>query len=707
LLFTPRDSGTASAPVSYRAYAGEAPVLSGGRRISGWAPAVVQGRSCWVADLPEVAAGQWNFTQLFVNGRRAARTRLPKTGYYRFTSVADPHAGNGWDNDGQTQAGFRPGDLQAWHNLRDVELVTLAVWVDKHLYPAAVDEATHQVTFVAKGPSLRDENGQFNRYAVNNVFEALDTPGQWYLDRPAGKLYYLPRPNEHPDTTEVIAPRLETLVRFQGSAAQHVANIRLEGLALQHAEWTYPVTNPGDGQGAYSAPGAVQLVNADQCVLCRCTVAHVGQYAVTITEHSTGNRLLACLLHDLGAGGVKIDTLSSHSEVADCHISDGGVVYHQAVGVLIADSGENVVQHNEIDHLYYTGISCGWSWGYQSTAAINNHLEYNLIHDIGRGMLSDMGGIYTLGVQPGGIIRGNVIHDVTKYGYGGCGIYLDEGSSDMLVENNLTYRTDSPGFNMHYGRDDLVRNNIFAYAKETNIGFGLPEAHRSFVFAHNIVLWDAQPALFDGTTNNLAKPHRTFSDNVYWDTASTGVNFGGLSFADWRKLGNDAGSQLVDPQFINAFAGDFRLRATSPALALGFTPFDTSSAGPRALAAQRLDTWPAPPVLNGPVISSLLEVLPGGFTREQATGKVRLKVKNYGLTPATGAFTLVAQPAGAARIDGESDVSCTLQPGEEVHRDFTVELLGGADAVAIETLPYGDAVIPTCCYIAVPAVKGK
>ncbi len=215
-----------------------------------------------------------------------------------------------------------------------------------------------------------------------------------------------------------------------------------------------------------STPGAVLFTDAADCTLFRCTVAHVGQYAVEMGLGSTGCRLIACTLHDLGAGAVKMDKGSSHSEVADCTIRDGGIVYHQAVGVLIGDSGYNRVHHNEISGLDYTGISCGWSWGYDPTACIDNRIEYNHIHDLGHGVLSDMGGIYTLGLQPGGIIRGNVIHDITKYGYGGWGIYNDEGSSGMLVEKNLTYRTSTSGYFMHYGRDELVRNNIFAFAKE-------------------------------------------------------------------------------------------------------------------------------------------------------------------------------------------------------------------------------------------------
>jgi len=699
LTFTPADSGTAQAPVVYRAYPGEAPVLSGGVRISGWTVETVHGHPCWLAELPEVKAGAWSFTQLFVNGRRAPRPRLPREGYFRFAHVAKPGPDMAWSNTGPQQAEFVPGELRAWSNLRDVELVVLQYWVDKHMYLEQVDEMTHSVTFTAKGASMVDETGKFSRYYVTNVFEALDTPGQWYLDRTSGKLYYLPLPGETPETTEIIAPRLATLLQFTGSAKQPVSHFSLEGLAFSHSEWVYARTNPGDSQAAVSTPGAIQFTGAEHCALFRCTIAHLGQYAVEVGKRATGNRIIACTLHNLGAGGVKVDKGSDHTEVADCVIRDGGVVYHEAVGILIGDSGYNRIHHNEIAEMDYTGISCGWSWGYAATATIDNRIEYNHIHNLGRGVLSDMGGIYTLGVQPGGIIRGNVIHDIAKYSYGGWGIYNDEGSSDFLVENNLTYRTSTPGYNMHYGQDELIRNNIFAFAGEANIGRGRQEAHRSFVFEGNIVLWDGKQPMFSGYSNTFTWPHMSFAKNLYWNIAKDGVDFAGLSLPKWQALGNDLGSRIADPQFTNAQAGDFRLRLSSPALQMGFASFDSALAGPRRRTAGQLAGWPAYPEKAVPIVQSRLQVLPGGFTPAQRSGTVRLEVKNLGSAPATGAIHVMPELPGAARTEEDAVVPFTLAPGQTLQRDFTVELLSDAEEIALITVPSGDAVIPTCVYI--------
>ncbi len=110
--------------------------------------------------------------------------------------------------------------------------------------------------------------------------------------------------------------------------------------------------------------------------------------------------------------------------------------------------------------LYYTAISVGWTWGYQKSPCCGNLIEFNHLHDIGQGMLSDMGGIYTLGIQEGTVLRNNVIHDINSYSYGGWGIYPDEGSATGIARWRTTsfYRTKSAGF--HAAR--TAQSTLFA-----------------------------------------------------------------------------------------------------------------------------------------------------------------------------------------------------------------------------------------------------
>ena len=128
------------------------------------------------------------------------------------------------------------------------------------------------------------------------------------------------------------------------------------------------------------------------------------------------------------------------------------------------------------------------AWGYQRSASHDNLIAFNHIHNIGQGLLSDMGGIYTLGVQPGTVIRNNLIHDVRSAHYGGWCIYPDEGSSHLLIENNICYHADREPFHQHYGRENLVLNNIFAWGGEATARVSRREAHVSVTFLRNIFI---------------------------------------------------------------------------------------------------------------------------------------------------------------------------------------------------------------------------
>ena len=123
--------------------------------------------------------------------------------------------------------------------------------------------------------------------------------------------------------------------------------------------------------------------------------------------------------------------MSATLSISSCEIRACGRVFYSAVGVLIGNSGANKVIHNHIHDIRYSGISVSWHSGYEACHNQGKVIEYNHIHDIGAGYLSDMGGIYTLGPQQGTRLRYNHIHDVRSRTYGGWGIYTDEGKYDF------------------------------------------------------------------------------------------------------------------------------------------------------------------------------------------------------------------------------------------------------------------------------------
>jgi hypothetical protein len=148
------------------------------------------------------------------------------------------------------------------------------------------------------------------------------------------------------------------------------------------------------------------------------------------------------------------------NELTDSVIEQCGVLFYGAVGVWVGIAQNTAVAHNEIRNLPYTGVSVGWRWDTQPTGCRENAIRDNHIHHIMQ-TLSDGGGIYTLGRQPGTVLSGNRIHDVPlNLGRAESnGMFIDEGSSDILIENNTIYHIERSPIRFHRAEHDTIRNN--------------------------------------------------------------------------------------------------------------------------------------------------------------------------------------------------------------------------------------------------------
>ncbi|MCX7924345.1 MAG: right-handed parallel beta-helix repeat-containing protein [Fimbriimonadales bacterium] len=589
ISITPQHTEKAQGRLKLAAYGGEVPILSGGRRITGWKQTEWNGKTVWVAEISAVREGKWYFRQLFVNGKRATRARYPNKGYLQVEALLDSTPD--WFQ-GHMRFRYRAGDIPVSTSLEDGEALVFNRWVESRLPLKAIDPGERILSFGKRSTFALQEG---DLYYLENLPEALDAPGEWYLSRAEGKLYYLPRPGERIETVEAIAPGLPQLVRLVGAPEQgrYVEGVHFQGITGRHTEWSLPAEMETGGfvQAAFGVPAAVYAEGARRCAFIDCTIEQIGTYAIELGRGCQYNRIEGCILRDLGAGGIKIGepTLRASpgeqtfgNTVQDCIIQDGGKLFASAIGVWIGQSYSNRLVHNTISDFYYTGISIGWTWGYGQSLAGGNLVEFNHVHHIGvrsngdGPILSDMGGIYTLGIQQGTLIRNNLWHDIAGYRYGGWGIYFDEGSSGIVAENNLVYRTTHGGFHQHYGRENIVRNNIFAYARDHQIQASRPENHLRFTFERNIVLGRGAQWLAGGIDGNLR-----FDYNLYWREDGGELRFGGDDFMAWQAKGQDTHSRVADPLFENPTAGDFRLKPNSPALALGFKPFDVSQAGAR------------------------------------------------------------------------------------------------------------------------------
>jgi len=343
-------------------------------------------------------------------------------------------------------------------------------------------------------------------------------------------------------------------------------------------------------------PGAIYLEGARNCAIENCRIAHVGWYGVEIAHGCSAIRVVGNEIVDVGAGGLKLNGAdfqgpahlrTGNSRITDNHVHQCGRVFHAGVGVLSMHSFGNTISHNHIHDLYYSGISCGWVWGYGPSISRDNLIEKNHIHDIGQGLLSDMGGIYTLGVQPGTVLRGNLIHDVTKLNYGAWCIYPDEGSSHMLIEHNVCYRTNGEVFHQHYGRENIVRNNVFAFGADSVAAHGRADLqHNAFTFERNIFITDGKPILSGGYSALLKWRNIRTDLNLFWDVSGAPLAFkdreGVIGLEDWKALGHDHHSIVADPRCADPKQNDFALAPDSPAIVeLGFAPIDLSDVGPR------------------------------------------------------------------------------------------------------------------------------
>jgi hypothetical protein len=686
VVFEAQDSG-----VSYEAAPGAKPVFSGGRKITGWKAGA---DGLWTA---KVEPGS-TFEALWVNGQRAIRARTPNEGFFAAMGPAS-EALPGIPLKGAAASSMMkiaPDDAAllkglSAEELHDVNVVVYHSWNETRHRVAGVRAEDGTLQFTG-GSRVFFSLEPFHRLILENFRGALNAPGEWFLARD-GTIFYQPRPGETPETGDVQAPAAPQWLLFRGDPAKDEALVRdvhFRGLSFRGQSWTLPPEGMGYSQAEVGLGAAIEADGVRGLSFERCNFEHTMTNAVWLRRGCREVTLRACLLRDLGAGGVKVGTpevgdernQTSFVTIDNCIIQTGGRYFTSAIGVLIFHASDCTVRHCDIGDFFYSAISIGWVWGYKPTPCARNLVENCHLHHLGWGVLSDMGAVYTLGPQPGTVIRGCHIHDIGCASYGAWGMYNDEGSTGIVWENNLVHDTQSAGYHQHYGRGNIVRNNIIAYGAEEHVRWSRPEDFLAFAFERNIVLM-GEGRLFLHVDKTWDTGRVFLADNVYWKPDGAIPEFAGKTWADWQFMGRDTNSVVADPLFVAPEKGDWTLRPESPALKLGFVPIDWKKAGVtgddawRQLAATEL-----PPMTYGLKPKTPPLQLKDGF--ESTALGAKPSIAKISKSDTAGSIKVVAdRPSQGARCLELTD-GPNVQPAFEPHFYYKTNVERGTTRVSFD-----------------------
>jgi len=632
LIFRSEDSGTDLQPVTYAAYPGETPTLSGGMKLDARWETYLNGiMKC------SVPAGI-DFNQLFINGKRQMRARYPNfdpenplvgeggylntigAGEREFTYDPETFTTKKWARPGDAIVHIFPGSY--WNNF---QFQVRSVDWNQHLIK--LGEGGYQ-TAMLRNPDdffgTRLEEG--SHFFVENVFEELDVPGEWYLDHEKSILYYMPFSGQDLAGALVEVGLLNHLIEIRGTRQAPVRHLKFEGFRFTHTRATFldEYITPSTGDWGIYKGGAIYMEGTEDCAVENCFFDAVGGNAIYINHHARRIRIYGNKFAYTGESAVCLTGKSHVIEngnlicpfcgakgywdfgpdpedyPAYCVISNNlmhhiGVYGKQTAGIFMAISLKNRVSHNHIYQMPRSAICMNDPfWG-------GHIIEYNHIHETvqetddhgpinswGRGhnwCVGHFGGdVYH---DPGDtrrdskfttIIRNNLIRekvmDFLPYGASNLGIDMDDGSSNFHVYNNLVI---GAGVQNRDGSHRIVENNIFINPNR-GISYHVGYTNSGDKFVRNIVVQNSDWPFFYILLQTDEAPWIDEIDyNIFSGTAE--FSSSAKDFKEWQNLGFDRHSLFTDPMFVDASHEDYRVREGSPALTLGFKNFDVSSAG--------------------------------------------------------------------------------------------------------------------------------
>lgn len=525
LLMTYFDRGN----VTFASYPGETATITGVKPLTGWTETMFNGSCVFRAEYETMG------TLRAVYGEDGLRqnARWPKEGYLY---AAGPLK-NTKDKFEQQQGFFaKQGDLPA--SLDGATLRLLHWWKDEISGVRLYDPLRGEVR---TNRPLSMAVAQGDRYYLENVLTISMLPGEWAFDAAQGAVYYAPMDGETVENIALYAGALEQFIYING-----VSGITFENITFERSGFSIPKNDLDSDfpQAAYDASAAVIVLNAQDIRFTGCTFRDMGSGCIQFGSFIKGAIVSGCTFEDIGAHAIYIHGENSRNEndvtesivIENNEVNGYGRTFRNAAAILIIHARNVDINHNEIHGGTYTAISAGWVWGKGFSVTRGIRIQNNLLYNIGQRTLSDMGAIYLLGAQPGTVVAGNIIHDVSSHDYGGWGIYLDEGASQILVSNNLVYRCSAQGFHQHDGTGNTVRNNVFALNYDGQIGLSTAG---SFDLDANVIVGTKPYIRSDGGTVRQGK-------NLF--NSDTGI-------------------------FVDVYGDNFAIADVRAALEVGFTPW--------------------------------------------------------------------------------------------------------------------------------------
>ena len=496
------------------------------------------------------------------------------------------------------------GSLKKWPRSPELEIHVFPRygWVNGIVPVVAVDPSRAVLRLPEKWPkegkSQKEEVWVGNRFFVENVFEELDAPGEWYLDKATGTVHVLSE-DESFARSEVVAPALDRVIEFRGDAEKNelVSHVTVDGFTITDTGYSPEVKS-----WYYPDDAAIWLVGATHCQVTGCVFRHIGGYAVSVKAGSADNHVVANEVVGAGQGGVFVDGAKPGSSrqpgpdalrprrnlISGNHIHHCGLIYKHVAGVYITHADENIVSHNLIHDMPRYGIS------------IKRHCDGNVIefNEIRRTNLetNDTGAIEMYVNHKPTTIRYNIVADViglktTPEGefltpFYSWGIYLDGHTSNATVVGNIVYRNYRAGLMINGGSNNLIENNVFVESATRHVEFNnYLSTGTGNKFRRNIIYYAAP----DAATLRAGRWSKEFVQSDYnlffhagGELAVTLSSTKPQNWEDWLKLGMDNHSVIADPLFVNAAKDDYRLRPDSPAFKLGFKRIPVEKIGLRS-----------------------------------------------------------------------------------------------------------------------------